>query len=271
MDVEIRGTILHVEMSDPEKGDGRPPLVLIHGAGGDAAMWEFQDRRFAEDRRVLRLELPAHGGSGGTGEKEIRAYSRWVLEVIHEVLGRIPCVLMGHSMGGAIAMDMAVSGSLPLAGLVLVGTGAKLGVAPVVFRLLREDFEGFLKTIDGAALGGSAPPEVRERVAASLRRSSPETTHGDFTACDRFDLRERLKDILLPTLVICGEEDLLTPMRYSEYLHREIAGSRLVRVPEAGHMVMLEDPETVNEAVGRFLAEKTDVSFQPGPLHEKGA
>jgi len=256
MDLEVRGTRVHVEASGPAHDVSFPSLLFLHGAGGDATLWEHQENRFREERAVLRLDLPGHGSSAGEGEKEMYTYGEWVRDTCREVVGEKPCVLVGHSMGGAIAMALAVERRLPLAGLVLVGTGAKLGVTPVVFRLLREDFEGFVRTIDGAALGPDAPAEARQRVTASLRRCSPETIHGDFAACDRFDIRDRLKEILVPTLVICGEEDRLTPLRSSEYLHREIAGAHLVTVPGAGHMVMLEAPDAVNEAMARFLSEE---------------
>ncbi len=254
MEVKIRGTGLNIQMSG-RPGGVSPALVFVHGAGGDASLWAPQDLRFRSETAVCCVELPGHGGSGGGGETEIRAYAGWVREAIQEVLGQMPYVLAGHSMGGAIALDMAIEGNGGPVGLVLVATGAKLGVTPVIFRLLKEDFKGFLDTIDQAALGPKAPPDVREVVVGGLRRCSPSVVHGDFTACDRFDVRERLNEIQIPALVVCGEEDRLTPVAYSEFLASNINGARLQIVPEAGHMVMLESPDSVNRAIGAFLRE----------------
>jgi pimeloyl-ACP methyl ester carboxylesterase len=232
-----------------------PPLVLLHGAGGDASLWAAQEERFRGEARVLRVELPGHGESGGVGETTVPAYAGWVEEAVRAAAGSDRYVLAGHSMGGAVALQMAVNGSEGLAGVVLVATGARLAVAPAVFRLIREEFEGFLQTIDRAALGPDAPPEVREAVASALRRCPPEVVHGDFTACDRFDVRERLGDVRVPALVVCGEEDRLAPLSLSESLATGIPGAGLLRVPGAGHLVMLERPAEVNEGMAAFLHE----------------
>jgi pimeloyl-ACP methyl ester carboxylesterase len=77
---------------------------------------------------------------------------------------------------------------------------------------------------------------------------------GDFRACDAFDVRERLGDISVPTLVIGGTEDRLTPPKFSEYLREHIPNTQLLLVEEAGHMVMLEQPAVVTEAIADFLA-----------------
>lgn len=250
----IRGTRVRVETSGRRTGD-TPPLVLLHGAGGDASLWAPQEERFREETRVLRVELPGHGGSGGVGETAVSAYAAWVEEAVRGAAGADRYVLAGHSMGGAVALQMAVNGSEGLGGVVLVATGARLAVAPVVFRLIREDFEGFLQTIDRAALGPDAAPAVREAVTAALRRCPPRVVHGDFTACDRFDVRDRLGDVRVPALVICGEEDRLAPPRLSESLADGIPGAGLLRVPGAGHLVMLERPAEVNEGMAAFLGE----------------
>ena len=260
MEVIVRGTRIRVETSGRRTGD-TPPLVLVHGAGGDASLWAPQEERFREETRVLRVELPGHGGSGGGGETTVPAYAGWVEEVVRAAVSD-RYVLAGHSMGGAVALQMALNGSEGLAGVVLVATGARLGVAPVVFRLIREDFQGFLQTIDRAALGPDATPEVRDAVAAALRRCPPQVVHGDFLACDRFDVRERLGEVRVPALVVCGEEDRLAPVRLSESLAAGIPGAGLLRVPGAGHLVMLERPGEVNEGMAAFLRETV---LQPSP------
>jgi pimeloyl-ACP methyl ester carboxylesterase len=90
----------------------------------------------------------------------------------------------------------------------------------------------------------------------------PEVLYGDFLACNRFDLREEVDRIDLPTLVICGEEDELTPVSYSESLHRRIKGSALEIIPGAGHMVMMEAPDPFNRVVQDFVLGKANVLSQ---------
>ena len=77
--------------------------------------------------------------------------------------------------------------------------------------------------------------------------------HNDLSACDKFDVMERVKEIALPSLVIVGADDIMTPVRYAEYLGRELQDAEVVVVPNSGHFVTLEQPEAVNEAVARFL------------------
>jgi pimeloyl-ACP methyl ester carboxylesterase len=92
-----------------------------------------------------------------------------------------------------------------------------------------------------------------DQAVEELKRCKPEVLYGDFLACDQFDLSNEVEKIDLPTLVICGNEDELTPVKYSQFLHSRIEGSRLEIVPEAGHMVMMEAPEAFNEKVGEFI------------------
>jgi pimeloyl-ACP methyl ester carboxylesterase len=80
-----------------------------------------------------------------------------------------------------------------------------------------------------------------------------EVVHGDFSACDAFDQMDRVDKARLPALIVCGEEDKLTPPKYSAYLADRIPGASLCLVPGAGHMVMLEKPREVGEAVWNFL------------------
>jgi len=267
MELNIKGETLRVLTSGTHTDGDEPTLVFIHGAGGDATLWDAQEKDLGRRHALLRLELPAHGGSSGKGEEQIPAYARWVEAVLTERVNPKPYILVGHSMGGAIAMEIVAGQPAGLVGLVLLGTGAKLGVSPVIFRLLREDPEGFVQTIDRAALGPNASSEVRQAVEASIRRCHPAILLGDFLACDRFDMRERMGRIRVPVLIVCGEEDRLTPPAYAEYLHREIEDSYRVEIPGAGHMVMLEAPEQVNREMETFIGRVT--SRVPGAKNER--
>jgi len=252
MDLTVRGT--RIQVMDSGLVSRGLHVVFVHGAGGEAGMWGSQAKALEGYARTLAIDLPGHGGSEGAGEADIGEYARWVEEIVEKAGAGEKYILVGHSMGGAVGLQVAVSRPRGLAGLVLVGTGAKLGVTPIIFKQLREDPEGFYRTIEKAALGSDAGPEVRDAVLASVTKTAPPVTHGDFKACDRFDMRGSLDLIQVPTLIICGEEDRMTPPSYSEYLHREIAGSSLLTVPGAGHIVMMEKPEAVNEGLRGFVA-----------------
>ena len=255
MDISIRGTRIHVEEGEEGQKAREPSLLFLHGAGGDAAIWDLQAEFFRGKRSVYRFELPGHGLSTGAGEEGIAAYTEWVHAAIRDGLPPHEWVAVGHSMGGAIALQLALEKVPGLKGIVLVGTGAKLGVMPAILQMLEKDSEAFFKTIDLAAFSPSTPPEVREISSRSIRRCPPAVTLKDFKSCDAFDVRSRLQEITLPALILCGQDDRLTPPRYSEFLHQHMASSRLVAIPDAGHMPMAEKPELFNRAVEAFLAE----------------
>jgi len=244
-----------IQVLDPERrGTERDPsLLFVHGAGGNGEIWERQAEYFKGKHSVFRLDLPGHGGSDLRGENRISSYARWVRLSSEELFPKRPFVLVGHSMGGAIVLELALSPPECMKGIVLVGSGAKLGVTRAIFQMLSENPEAFFETIGQFAFSSSAPMALRERFVRMTRQCAPSVIFGDFTACDHFDIRSRLSEIRLPALVLCGEEDQLTPVKYSRDLHEIISSSRLVLIPHAGHMVMLEQPDMTNTTLEIFL------------------
>jgi pimeloyl-ACP methyl ester carboxylesterase len=228
-----------------------PPLVLLHGAGGNLMHWPGALRRLP-GHTVYVLDLPGHGKSGGAGRADIGAYAE-VVRGFAEELAFPPFVLVGHSMGGAIALEFALRYPERLAGLILVGTGAKLRVAPGILTGILDDYPGMAELLAHLAHGEHVDPHLLRLYIRRLREVNPQVIHGDFAACDAFDRRGDVSRIVLPTLILCGEADRMTPVKLSHYLHGQIAGSQLVVVPGAGHMVMLEQPAAVARAVGDFL------------------
>ena len=101
--------------------------------------------------------------------------------------------------------------------------------------------------------GEQVDPNLLRLYIRRLREVDPRTLRADFLACDVFDRRADVSRIALPTLILCGDADRMTPVKFSQYLHEQIAGSQLIVVPGAGHMVMLEQPAAVAEAVAYFL------------------
>jgi pimeloyl-ACP methyl ester carboxylesterase len=118
-----------------EAGSG-PPLALIHGAGGAAELWRPQLEGLADVARIVAPDLPGHGPLGGRGKPSITDYADW-LEGLFAALEAGPLVLVGHSMGGAVAQSLALARPGRLAGLVLVSTGARLRVLARLVDLLR--------------------------------------------------------------------------------------------------------------------------------------
>jgi pimeloyl-ACP methyl ester carboxylesterase len=234
---------------------GRPPLILIHGAGGTRLFWPPDVRRL-EAATVYALDLPGHGESPGPGRSTIEDYAGVVVNWMGAE-GIAQAVLVGHSMGGAVALIIALLHPERVAGLVLVASGGRLRVHPAI-REQSVDLEGLRRTIDLVvewSFGPSADPRLVELAGRRMVESGGQSLHGDFLACDRFDALDRLGEIRTPTLVVCGSEDRLTPPKYARALAESIPQARLEMVNGAGHMVMLEQPAAVARALAEFLRE----------------
>ena len=229
----------------------KPPLVLIHGAGGTHRHWPAELRRLP-DWTVYALDLPGHGRSDGAGFSTVAAYREAVFEFL-EAEGLEKVVLAGHSMGGAVVQDFALHYGSRLAGMVLVGTGAKLRVAPAILDGLLGDFETTARLITDWCHGPLATEQQKRLYLQQLLEETPAAVHGDYLACDAFDLRADLPSIHPPALVICGTADIMTPPKFGDYLVANLPAARLHTVPNAGHMMALEAPEEVTGVVERFL------------------
>jgi pimeloyl-ACP methyl ester carboxylesterase len=233
--------------------EGREVVVFIHGAGGGQFTWSYQKAFFEKRFIPIIIDLPGHGASGGKGEEEIGRYAEHVYSFL-KALAVSNVFLVGHSMGGAITQTLALKHADVIKGIILVGTGAKLRVFPMVLDGIRNDFAGTVRKITQFAYSRNTSSEMIDRAVADMMRCRPEVLYGDFLACDRFDLMKEIEKIELPTLIICGNEDELTPVKYSQFLHRSVKGSRLEILPGAGHMVMMESAGPFNEKIGEFVS-----------------
>jgi pimeloyl-ACP methyl ester carboxylesterase len=245
-----------------QEGDGEtPPVVLIHGAGGTHLHWPAQIRRLP-GFRIYALDLPGHGQSEGRGHQTIEAYCQSIIQWL-ESIDIFRAVFVGHSMGGAIALTLALKHPERVIALGLVGTGARLRVAPVILENAANPttFPVAVKAIIERAFTSESDPRLVELAAQRMQTTRPAVLHGDFVACNAFDMMENVRKIRVPSLVICGQDDQLTPVRYAQYLADQIPRAELNLIPNAGHMVMLEQPQATAEALSNFLST---LSYSPG-------
>lgn len=233
--------------------EGREVVLFIHGAGGGQYTWSCQKAYFERRFTPIVVELPGHGASEGEGEEEIGRYADHVYSFL-KALGLSKPFLVGHSMGGAITQTLALTHPEVIKGISLVGTGARLRVFPMILDGIRSDFGETVRKITQFAYSRNTPSEMIDRGVTDMMRCRPEILYGDFLACDRFDIMNEVGKINIPTLVICGDEDELTPVKYSQLLHDRIKGSKLEILPGAGHMVMMEAAELFNEKIGAFVS-----------------
>ena len=233
---------------DPSK----PTLVFLHGAGGTSVLWQGQVDALADRANTLALDLPGRGRTGGTGRDRIEDYARDVASflAILEAPGPIPC---GLSMGGAIAQQLLLDHAETLLAGILVGTGARLRVMPVVLETVERRYSDYVGSFVSYATTPASDPECIRPLAEATAECDPRVALDDFRACDAFDVMERLSTIRLPVLVVSSEDDRLTPPKYGAYLEAHIPGAERVHITDAGHLVPMEKPETFNDAVRRFL------------------
>ncbi|MEW6187638.1 MAG: alpha/beta hydrolase [Thermodesulfobacteriota bacterium] len=222
-------------------------LIFIHGSGGSKESWFYQSRHFSNS---IALDLPGH--PQGKLIPTIDGYVEWLRQFIQEK-GHRQVVLVGHSLGGGIALLYGLKYPQDLAGIVTVGSGARLRVHPLFL-------EGLEKVVKDPSLEsplGNAYERIDPELASILKRrmeeNGPMAALNDLRACDQFDLMAQLNQIQLPVLALCGDEDVMTPPKYSQYLVARMPKAKAVVIPGGTHMVFAEKPEEVNRAIEDFL------------------
>jgi len=223
-------------------------LIFIHGSGGCKEVWYYQTRHFSKADAVA---LPGH--PRGEPCTSVDSYVDWLRGYIRDAEHK-DVVLAGHSLGGAIALLYTLKFPEDLEGLITIGSGARLRVGTMYLETLEqaksnrrmlEDF--FHKSYE------FIKPELRDVLQRKALEGDPAVLLNDMLCCDRFDIMDRVHEIKLPTLALCGSEDIMTPPKYTKYLASKIEGAREVIIQGGTHMVFAEQPGAVNQAIEDFL------------------
>jgi len=224
-------------------------LIFIHGAGNTGLEYYYQTNYFKDSEAP---NLPGH--PDGQPRTSIEDYSQWLHSYIKQKDYSQP-VIAGHSLGGAIALMHALNYPKDVKALILISTGARLRVRPDLLKLIEDLIpapDKWLKKVVEPPLSRVAP-DIREKVIQGMAKVGPAVQLNDFLCCDRFDIMEKISQISLPTLVISGTEDDMTPLKYSQYLADKIPGARLMIFEGATHHCLLEKPAEANRSIEAFL------------------
>ena len=251
-----------------------PHLILIHGAGGEVRCWPAtwrlagaaqssiglsisHDANRITNHSIYAIDLPGHGRSTGPARKTINDLAD-VIEQFIDAQNLDNVVLVGHSMGGAIALTIAARKNPSVTGQIIVASAAKIGVTDDILNGLKSDFE---KTVDfivkysfDRASGPFFPKKAREYTIAT----GPEATHADFLACSTFDMRAALGEITLPTLVIAAESDRMIPHKHSAGLAEALPNARLESFTACGHYPHLDRTTLVEIPIAKFCAKQAN-------------
>ncbi len=239
----------------------KPPLVLIHGAGGDHLSWPPEVRRLP-DYRVITLDLPGHGKTEGPGRQSVQDYARDVVDFM-DVVGLSRAVFVGHAMGGAISLALALDYPDRVAGIGLISTGPTLPIPSSVIENAANPstLPLAIKSLQEMSLGSQTPENLKGIIFKRLTETRQTLLLDDLLACDRFNLSDRLNAIRTPVLVVCGTDDKLTPLHFSEILSSKIPGAALQTIEGAGHMLVLEQPGRLAKLISVFLST---IPYSPG-------
>jgi len=248
-EITVQGQV--VQFQDSVKASRRV-IVFLHGAGGSHHTFRDQWAGLKGAVRMVIPDLPGHGRSGGTPLASVDACAAWVVDFVKEV-GLERFLLAGHSMGGAIALQAALGGLKGLEALVLLGTGARLRISPAIFEGIGGRSGEFAPELVGWMTSDASSDLLREDITTDVLSTQPATFLADFHACNGFDVMNRLDAIRVPTLVVNGDDDRLTPLKYGEYLATNIPGAVLKIIHGAGHLAMLEKPTEVNAVITSFI------------------
>lgn len=255
-----------------QAGEG-PPLVFIHGAFGDARMWEPQWRHFSSKYRVLRYDLRGHGRTGPSdlNQYTMETYAEDLVSLLN-ALSIESAIVCGLSWGGGIAQVFAVRNPERLRGLVLVSSTISMSVTlseklvryvlfpksamMLTIRMMSvERFVRFSFWLAGLTLGRhwlNRDEQTLETIRQSMLQIDRTEYLKVWNAIYGFDLQP-LETISCPTLILTGERDTKMVLRHSTEILRRVPGAKARILPAAYHAMTLEQPQAVNEALDEFL------------------
>ncbi len=234
-----------------DRGEKRA-LICIHGAAGDARLFHGQLKYFGKEITALSLDLPYHGKSTGRNNLTIRDYSESITAVMeHENLTH--CILIGHSMGGCVALDYYQNHRKRVKGMVLVGTSAKLPVSDELSFLLNTDIEAFSRRVINMTFSKDTGI-LTSLFKNGLIESRKDAIYNDMIVSRSVDFTHLLHEIGIPVLCLANRGDELIPYKLTKRMCEKIPGGEFHLYDYKGHMPFFEYKDEFNRSIAAFLA-----------------
>jgi pimeloyl-ACP methyl ester carboxylesterase len=263
MELKVEGRRVHAATGGRPFDASKPAVVFLHGAGCDRTVWQLTARWFAwHGHSVLAVDLPGHGRSEGPMLASVGDMGHWVGGVLNAA-GVRRAALIGHSMGGAIALEGAAALPERVTRLALIGAAAAIPVHRDLLAAAKEAPERAYAMMTawahgtGAKMGGHPVPGLwmAGGTLALFARNAAGALHADLAACNTWKSGpEAAAKVRCPALVVIAGNDIMTPAKAGRELAGLIAGSRSVVVPDSGHMLLAEAPDAVLDALISFFA-----------------
>jgi 3-oxoadipate enol-lactonase len=240
-----------------EAGAGeKMPIVFLHGVGSDKSVWRPQLDHFGHERRSVAFDYPGYGESDAPPEGTTRDdYAATIVSAMAE-LGIGKAHICGLSLGGIVAIAMNHAAPDACASLILADSFASHPDGPSIYERslgASENMRMFAESRVDVLLAQPADPAVRSEVIETMGRIDPAAYRIGAAAVWLADQAQRADAIRVPTLVVCGEQDRVTPPALSTSLTRMIPGAHYEPIEGAGHLGNLERPDAFNTIVGAFV------------------
>ena len=239
-----------------EAGGGGTPIVFLHGVGSDKSVWSPQLDHFGKTRRTIAFDYPGYGDSDPAPEGTSRDDYAAVILYAMTKLGIAKAHICGLSLGGVVAIAMHHRAPERCASLILADTFAVHPEGRAIYdRSIAgsRDLLAMAKARVDVLLAQPADPDVRSEVVATMSRIDPAAYRIGAEAVWLADQRERAAAIRVPTLILVGDQDTVTPPSLSEELVAIIPHAKLQMIAGAGHLANLEKPDDFNCAIEDFI------------------
>lgn len=224
-------------------------ILYLHGSGHTRDSFAGQVAAFSGSES---LAMPGH--PDGPPRESVADSAAWLAgEIARRARG--PAVICGNSLGAAVALQTALTYAEEVAGLIIIGGGARLRVGDQIFEMIDLRWPDCIDELVSFSVDERSPQSLRLRLHDMHLVVGQRVTRADYAACNAFDVMDRVGSIAVPTLILVGANDRMTPPKYAAFLHEAIARSELAVIDGAGHLPHLEQTIIVNDAIARWTGE----------------